>query len=142
MITPKIEEGLFLFSTGLFAGMALFISYAVRRIVNSSNRPRDTWNAIYESGKTFAIGTVLVAVVSGAVSSYRTRDGWILAATILIALPMVWTIGVILKTVKVMQESDNEDENFPVLLNRWFHLHNVRTILSFAAFICGLIGIL
>jgi hypothetical protein len=133
--------GLHIFALGLFAGQATVFSYGTRRVVNSSNRPRDTWIALYDTTKNIAVPCVFSGIFSGAINFYFSRDQWILASTALIALMPFWTFVIMKSSTHTIHVSGNESEDLSKSISSWLNLHHYRTVVGWAALISALVSV-
>jgi hypothetical protein len=125
-------------SAGLFAGAALYVS-AVEHPARMSCGPE---LAVREFGPSYRRGTIMqasLALLGSTAGFFRflgTKDPWVLAASVLLVSVVPFTLIVILPTNKRLLDPslDSKSGRAVVLLERWGHLHAVRTTSSALAF--------
>jgi hypothetical protein len=129
-----MTERVFIAATGIYAGMTLSISISGVPAIYISQKPKDTWKTIYDTGKTLAIPLVLATAISGGMLYQRTSNPKILAATIIGAFPMPFTALVMRSNIKALESASNVDPNVKDLTRTWAKLHAVRTVAGIASF--------
>lgn len=121
-------------STGLFAGVALGISISGVPTIAISQRPKDTWQKLYDTGKNTVVPILLTTAIAGGMAYSRTKNPRILAATIIGAFPLPFTVLGMGSNIKQLQSSNNADPRVHELTNTWAKLHWVRTIAGLTSF--------
>ncbi|KAH8550904.1 hypothetical protein BGW37DRAFT_468009 [Umbelopsis sp. PMI_123] len=109
-------EKVFIGSTGLFAGFTLAISVSAVPTIAISQKPKDTWQKIYDTGKFVVVPLLLVTAVSGGLLYSRTQNLKVLAATI------------------KLEGLSNADPKVPELTKKWADFHLVRTAAGITSF--------
>ncbi|KAH8550729.1 hypothetical protein BGW37DRAFT_498257 [Umbelopsis sp. PMI_123] len=127
-------EKVFIGSTGLFAGFTLAISVSAVPTIAISQKPKDTWQKIYVTGKNTVIPFLLTTAVSGGLLYSRTRNPKILAATIIGAFSMPFTLLGMRSNIKTLEGLSNADPKVPELTRTWANLHMVRTVAGITSF--------
>jgi Domain of unknown function (DUF1772) len=121
-------------STGLFAGVALGISLSGVPTIAISQRPKDTWQKLYDTGKYTVLPLLLTTAIAGGMVYSRTKNPKILATTIIGAFPMPFTLLVMGGNIKSLESSSNADPNVTELTAKWAELHWVRTVAGLTSF--------
>ncbi|KAG2184802.1 hypothetical protein INT43_000715 [Umbelopsis isabellina] len=121
-------------STGLMAGFTLAVTFVASPLVDISTKKRDTWSRLYENGAKMAVPLALTTAISGGMLYYKTPNPRILAATIIGAFPIPFTVLAMSPTNKAIENSSNNDPKVDGLVNKWNQLHNVRTLVSVVSF--------
>lgn len=127
-------EKVLITSTGLFAGVALGISISGVPTIAISQRPKDTWQKLYVTGKNTVIPILLTTAIAGGMVYSRTKNPRILAATIIGAFPIPFTVLAMGSNIKQLESSSNADPRVQELANKWAKLHWVRTVAGLTSF--------
>ncbi|KAI8580744.1 hypothetical protein K450DRAFT_235751 [Umbelopsis ramanniana AG] len=127
-------EKVLITSTGLFAGVALGVSLSGVPTIAISQRPKDTWEKLYVTGRNTVVPLLLTTAVAGSMVYSRTKNPKILATTIIGAFPLPFTVLVMGSNVKTLQSSSNADPRVPELAATWAKLHWVRTVAGITSF--------
>ncbi|KAH8550730.1 hypothetical protein BGW37DRAFT_74746 [Umbelopsis sp. PMI_123] len=121
-------------STGLYAGFTLAISVSAVPTIAISQKPKDTWQKIYDTGKFVVVPLILTTAVSGGLLYSRTQNPKILAATIVGASTLPFTLLAMSSNIKRLESSSNADPKVPELARTWANLHMVRTVAGITSF--------
>jgi hypothetical protein len=121
-------------STGLYAGFTLAISVSAVPTIAISQKPKDTWQKIYDTGKFVVVPLVLTTAVSGGLLYSRTQNPKILAATIVGASTLPFTLLAMSSNIKRLESSSNADPKVPEFARTWANLHMVRTVAGITSF--------
>ncbi|KAG2176854.1 hypothetical protein INT44_007518 [Umbelopsis vinacea] len=127
-------EKLFIASTGLYAGYAFGISVSGAPTIAVSQKPKDSWQTIYDTGKMVVVPLAFITAVSGGLMYARTKDPRILAATVIGFSPVPFTVLAMRSNIKRLQSSSNADPRILELTNTWANLHWVRTAAGLVSF--------
>ncbi|MEO7822055.1 MAG: DUF1772 domain-containing protein [Gemmatimonadaceae bacterium] len=118
--------------TGLFAGVALYISVVEQpaRLASAPEVALAEWRFSFRRAGILQI--VLVSVgVSSAIAAYSVGRGVsVLVAGILLAIVMVWTLVVVMPVNRQLLDParTSATPDTDVLLKKWGRLHLIRTI--------------
>ncbi|KAI8580745.1 hypothetical protein K450DRAFT_235753 [Umbelopsis ramanniana AG] len=127
-------EKIFIASTGLYAGFAFGVSVSGAPTIAVSQKPKDSWQTIYDSGKMVVVPLAFITAISGGMMYARTKDPRILAATLFGFSPVPFTALAMRSNIKSLQSSSNADPRVLELTNTWTNLHWVRTAAGLASF--------
>ncbi|KAH8550731.1 hypothetical protein BGW37DRAFT_74789 [Umbelopsis sp. PMI_123] len=127
-------EKVFIGSTGLFAGFTLAISVSAVPTIAISQKPKDTWQKIYDTGKFVVVPLLLVTAVSGGLLYSRTQNLKVLAATIVGTFPLAFTLLAMNSNIKKLEGLSNADPKVPELTKKWADFHLVRTAAGITSF--------
>jgi len=118
--------------TGLFAGVALYISFVEQpaRLAASTQVALAEWRFSYRRAAYLQVVLAAVGVLSAIAAFYLGRGVSVFVAGMLLAIVMAWTLVVVmpvnrqlLDPARVSTTSDTD-----VLLKKWGRLHLIRTI--------------
>lgn len=126
-------------AAGLFAGAAIYINV----VEHPARLSCGTELAVREFGPSYRRATVmqaslaLLGCVAGLVAGWQRNDVGLVVAALLLASVVPFTLVVILPTNKRLLDPrlDPRAPEAAALLNRWGHLHAVRSALATAAFV-------
>lgn len=118
--------------TGLFAGVALYISIVEQpaRLASAPEVALAEWRFSFRRAGILQIVLVSVGVLS-AVAAYSVGRGVsVLVAGILLAIVMVWTLVVVMPVNRQLLDParTSATPDTDVLLKKWGRLHLIRTI--------------
>jgi uncharacterized membrane protein len=127
------------FSTGIFAGAALYITLVEHpaRMECGTALAATEFEPSYRRATVMQVSLAVVACAAATSAWLGTgKLGWLLGGVLIVAVIPV-TLTVILPTNKSLLDPslDRGSENAKQLLTRWGKLHAVRTALSLAAFV-------
>ncbi|MDQ4086969.1 MAG: DUF1772 domain-containing protein [Pseudomonadota bacterium] len=126
-----------LVAAALFAGAALYISVAEHpaRMQLDDRGALAQWKPSYARAVPMQAGLALVSLLLGLWSWWKTDDGWVLLAALLIGANLPLTLIAIMPTNRRLQATapDAAGPESRTLLARWGRLHGLRTLLAFAA---------
>lgn len=123
--------------TGLFAGVALYISFVEQpaRLASSPEVALAEWRFSYRRAAILQIVLVTVGVLSAIAAFYAGRGVSVFAAGMLLATVVGWTLVVIVPVNRQLLDparvSTTPDTD--VLLKKWGRLHMIRTIAALLA---------
>ena len=133
--------------TGLFAGVALYISFVEQpaRLASSLEVALAEWRFSYRRAAVLQIVLATVGVLSAIAAFYVGRGVSVFVAGMLLAIVMVWTLVAVMpvnrKLLDPARVSTTPDTD--VLIKKWGRLHLIRTIaalLSLAELGANLMG--
>jgi Domain of unknown function (DUF1772) len=127
-------EKIFVASTGLYAGFALGVSVSAAPTIAISQKPKDSWQKIYDTGKMVVVPMAIITAISGGMLYARTKDPRILTAAIIGFSPVPFTLLAMGSNIKRLQTSSNADPKVLELADTWANLHWVRTAAGLASF--------
>ena len=127
-------EKIFVASTGLYAGFTLGISVSGVPVIAVSQKPKDAWQKIYDTGKMAVVPMAFITAISGGMLYARTKDPRVLTAALIGFSPVPFTILAMGSNIKRLQSSSNTDPKVLELTNTWANLHLVRTAAGLASF--------
>ncbi len=118
--------------TGLFAGVALYISFVEQpaRLASAPEVALAEWRFSFRRAAILQIVLVSVGVLS-AIAAYSVGRGVsVLVAGILLAIVMVWTLVVVMPVNRQLLDParTSATPDTDVLLKKWGRLHLIRTI--------------
>jgi len=118
--------------TGLFAGVALYISIVEQpaRLASAPEVALAEWRFSFKRAGILQIVLVSVGVLS-AIAAYSVGRGVsVLVAGILLAIVMVWTLVVVMPVNRQLLDParTSSTPDTDVLLKKWGRLHLIRTI--------------
>ena len=118
--------------TGLFAGVALYISIVEQpaRLASAPEIALAEWRFSFRRAGILQIVLVSVGVLS-AIAAYSVGRGVsVLVAGILLAIVMVWTLVVVMPVNRQLLDParTSATPDTDVLLKKWGRLHLIRTI--------------
>lgn len=118
--------------TGLFAGVALYISIVEQpaRLASAPEVALAEWRFSFRRAGILQIVLVSVGVLS-AIAAYSVGRGVsVLVAGILLAIVMVWTLVVVMPVNRQLLDParTSATPDTDVLLKKWGRLHLIRTI--------------
>lgn len=118
--------------TGLFAGVALYISVVEQpaRLASAPEVALAEWRFSFRRAGILQIVLVSVGVLS-AIAAYSVGRGVsVLVAGILLAIVMVWTLVVVMPVNRQLLDParTSATPDTDVLLKKWGRLHLIRTI--------------
>lgn len=134
-------------STGLFAGVALYISFVEQpaRLASTTEVALAEWRFSFRRAAYLQIVLVTVGVLSAIAAFYLGRGVAVFVAGMLLATVMAWTLVAIVPVNRQLLDparvSTTPDTD--VLLKKWGRLHLIRTIaalLSLAELGANLMG--
>jgi hypothetical protein len=123
--------------TALFAGAALYVSFAEQpaRLKLDDRAALAEWGPSYKRGAVMQASLAIIGFVLGLIAWRETGDErWLTGACILIAA-WPYTLLVMMRTNKrllAMEHADAGPES-RALLKKWGQMHLVRTALGWAA---------
>jgi len=118
--------------TGLFAGVALYISFVEQpaRLASAPEVALAEWRFSFKRAAILQIVLVSVGVLS-AIAAYSVGRGVsVLVAGILLAIVMAWTLVVVMPVNRQLLDParTSATPDTDVLLKKWGRLHLIRTI--------------
>jgi len=134
-------------STGLFAGVALYISFVEQpaRLASTTEVALAEWRFSFRRAAYLQIVLVTVGVLSAIAAFYLGRGVSVFVAGMLLATVVAWTLVAIVPVNRQLLDparvSTTPDTD--VLLKKWGRLHLIRTIaalLSLAELGANLLG--
>jgi len=135
--------------TGLFAGVALYISFVEQpsRLVSSTEVALAEWRFSYRRAAYLQIGLATVGVVAAIGAYYSGRGVSVFVGGVLLAIVMMWTLIVVMPVNRQLLDPSrvSTTPDTDVLLKKWGRLHMIRTIaglLSLAVLGANLLGYL
>jgi hypothetical protein len=123
--------------TGLFAGVALYISFVEQpaRLASSPEVALAEWRFNYRRAAILQIVLVTVGVLSAIAAYYLGRDVSVFVAGMLLATVVGWTLVAVVPVNRQLLDparvSTTPDTD--VLLKKWGRLHLIRTIAALLA---------
>jgi hypothetical protein len=130
---------------GLFAGAAAYVSFVEHpaRISCGPALALREFRPSYGRGTVMQVALALLGSAAGFLASAATADPRILAASILLLLPVPYTLLAVLPTNKRLLDPALEaaPARAEVLLRRWGRLHAVRTAAGLLAFVLFLLEV-
>lgn len=127
-------EKIFVASTGLYAGFVLAISVSGVPAIAVSQKPKDVWQKLFDTGKVSVVPMAFITAISGGMLYTRTKDPRILAATLIGFSPVPFTLLAMGSNIRRLQSSSNADPKVLELTNTWANLHLVRTAAGLVSF--------
>ena len=118
--------------TGLFAGVALYISFVEQpaRLAASTEVALREWRFSYKRAAILQIVLATTGVLSAIGAFYMGRGVSVFVAGMLLAIVMGWTLVVVMPVNRELLDparvSTTPDTD--VLLKKWGRLHLIRTI--------------
>lgn len=118
--------------TGLFAGVALYISFVEQpaRLAASTQVALAEWRFSYRRAAYLQVVLAAVGVLSAIAAFYLGRGVSVFVAGMLLAIVMAWTVVVVMPVNRQLLDparvSTTPDTD--VLLKKWGRLHLIRTI--------------
>jgi len=141
-----VSEIVATFTSGIFAGAAVYINLVEQpaRLSCGAQLAVTEWRPSYKRGTLMQVPLALISSLSALVSWWFDGGRAWLVGGLLLLLVIPFTLVVILPTNKRLesQELDLRSEEAERLLRSWGRLHAVRTLLSGAAFLVFLIGLM
>jgi uncharacterized membrane protein len=126
-------------ASGIFAGAALYINVVEQpaRLSCGIELAVAEWRPSYKRGTLMQAPLALIGSLAALLSFWIDRRFPWLVGGLLLLLIIPFTLVVILPTNKKLKsrELDVRSDQAENLLQRWGHLHAVRSILSAAAFV-------
>src|SRR5262245_23674235 len=129
-------------SAGLFAGAALYVNLVEHpaRLSCGTEFALREFAPSYARAAVMQAGLALIGLVAGLVAWYFSRDGWVLAAALLLGSALPYTLIFVAPTNQLILHPalDATPTEKMRLLVKWGRLHAVRTgasLLSFAIFL-------
>jgi len=124
---------------GLFSGAALYINLVEHpaRLACGSELAVREFAPSYKRATFLQVPLALVGSLAGGVGAWRQANLYLLAASLLLAAVVPFTLVVILPTNHQLLDPalDPKSDKAAALLSRWGRLHAVRTLLSLLAFL-------
>ena len=132
-----VLELLALLFTTAFATVAVYIAVVEHpaRLAGETGAALAQWRPSYARAAVMQVGLALAGVASAIAAFMAGRSVWVLVGGLVLALVVPFTVVVIMATNKQLQDA-RRDGNTPGtrhLLERWGHLHWVRTAISLMA---------
>ena len=118
--------------TGLFAGVALYISFVEQpsRLASSTEVALAEWRFSYRRAAILQVVLATMGVLSAIAAFYSGRGVSVFVAGMLLAIVMAWTLIVVMPVNRQLLDparvSTTPDTD--VLLKTWGRLHMIRTI--------------
>ena len=118
--------------TGLFAGVALYISFVEQpaRLASSTEVALAEWRFSYKRAALLQIVLATAGVLSAIAAFYAGRGVSVFVAGMLLAIVMAWTLIVIMPVNRQLLDParTSTTPDTDVLLKKWGRLHLIRTI--------------
>lgn len=135
--------------TGLFAGVALYISFVEQpsRLASSTEVALAEWRFSYRRAAYLQIVLATVGVSAAIGAYYSGRGVSVFVGGVLLAIVMMWTLIVVMPVNRQLLDPSrvSTTPDTDVLLKKWGRLHLIRTIaalLSLAVLGANLLGYL
>jgi uncharacterized membrane protein len=121
----------------LFTGASIYISLVEHpaRMSCSTEVAATEWVPSYKRATVMQVTLAVVATIAGVIRWWEGAGGMWLAGALLIVSVIPYTAIVVLPTNKKLlaRDRDVRSEETRQLLERWGHLHAVRSVASFVA---------
>lgn len=118
--------------TGLFAGVALYISFVEQpaRLASSTEVALAEWRFSFKRAAVLQIVLATTGVLSAIAAFYAGRGVSVFVAGMLLAIVMAWTLIVIMPVNRELLDParTSTTPDTDVLLKKWGRLHLIRTI--------------
>lgn len=118
--------------TGLFAGVALYISLVEQpaRLASSTEVALAEWRFSYKRAAVLQIVLATIGVLSAVAAFYAGRGVSVFVAGMLLAIVMGWTLIVVMPVNRQLLDPTrvSTTPDTDVLLKKWGRLHLIRTI--------------
>jgi hypothetical protein len=118
--------------TGLFAGVALYISVVEQpaRLASSPDVALAEWRFSYRRAAILQIVLVTVGVLSAIAAFYSGRGVSVFVAGMLLAIVVGWTLIAVMPVNRQLLDParTSTTPDTDVLLKKWGRLHMIRTI--------------
>lgn len=118
--------------TGLFAGVALYISFVEQpaRLGSAPEVALAEWRFSFKRAAILQIVLVTIGVLSAIAAFYSGRGVSVLVAGILLAIVMAWTLIAVMPVNRQLLDParTSTTPDTDVLLKKWGKLHMIRTI--------------
>jgi len=118
--------------TGLFAGVALYISFVEQpsRLASSTEVALAEWRFSYKRAAYLQIVLATVGVSSAIGAYYSGRGVSVFVGGVLLAIVMMWTLIVVMPVNRQLLDPSrvSTTPDTDVLLKKWGRLHLIRTI--------------
>jgi len=123
---------------GLFSGAALYVNLVEHpaRLVCGPELAVREFAPSYRRGTVMQASLAVIGSLAGTVGAWRYGEPKLFVGSLLLLAVVPFTLVVILPTNRRLLNPslDPKSSEAVALLTRWGHLHAVRTLLSFAAF--------
>jgi hypothetical protein len=118
--------------TGLFAGVALYISFVEQpsRLASSTEVALAEWRFTYRRAAYLQISLATVGVLSAFGAYYSGRGVSVFIGGVLLANVMMWTLIVVMPVNRQLLDPArvSATPDTDLLLKKWGRLHLIRTI--------------